>query len=43
MCAALLVLYMGLMRAGRALIGVVAVLAVCLALQTPELLPALRS
>ncbi|MBB4714736.1 hypothetical protein BJ965_004618 [Streptomyces luteogriseus] len=33
---------MGLMRAGRALIGV-AVLAVCLALQAPELLPALRS
>ncbi|MEU0384666.1 hypothetical protein [Streptomyces chartreusis] len=35
-CAALLVLYLCGMRAGRALIGVVAVLAVCLALHAPQ-------
>ncbi|MEU0215337.1 hypothetical protein ABZ281_09490 [Streptomyces sp. NPDC006265] len=34
-CAALLVLYLCGVRAGRALIGIVAVLAVCLALETP--------
>jgi hypothetical protein len=35
-CAALLVLYLCGVRAGRALVGVVAVLAVCLALRTPQ-------
>lgn len=35
-CAAALVLYLALMRAGRALIGLVAVLGVCLALQAPQ-------
>lgn len=35
-CAAALCLYLGLVRAGRALIGLVAVLGVCLALQTPQ-------
>ncbi|WP_235192845.1 hypothetical protein [Streptomyces viridochromogenes] len=35
-CAAALSLYLCLVRAGRALIGVVAVLAVCLALQAPQ-------
>ncbi|MEU3933103.1 hypothetical protein AB0E85_13845 [Streptomyces sp. NPDC029044] len=35
-CAALLVSYLCGVRAGRALVGVVAVLAVCLALQTPQ-------
>ncbi|MGI5427352.1 hypothetical protein [Streptomyces sp. CA-179760] len=35
-CAALLVLYLCGVRAGRALVGVVAVLAVCLALQAPQ-------
>ncbi|WP_435612401.1 hypothetical protein [Streptomyces sp. bgisy159] len=36
-CAAALTLYLCLVRAGRALIGLVAVLAVCLALQAPQL------
>ncbi|MEU0383598.1 hypothetical protein [Streptomyces chartreusis] len=35
-CAALLVLYLCGVRAGRALVGVVAVLAVCLALHAPQ-------
>ncbi|MFE7901714.1 hypothetical protein ACFU3E_30280 [Streptomyces sp. NPDC057424] len=35
-CAALLVLYLCGLRAGRALVGIVGVLAVCLALQTPQ-------
>ncbi|MGW6543139.1 hypothetical protein ACWGBH_09825 [Streptomyces massasporeus] len=35
-CAALLVLYLCGVRAGRALIGITAVLAVCLALETPQ-------
>ena len=35
-CAALLVLYLCGVRAGRALIGIIAVLAVCLALETPQ-------
>ncbi|MFC5219941.1 hypothetical protein [Streptomyces coerulescens] len=35
-CAVALVLYLGVMRAGRALVGLVAVLAVCLALQVPQ-------
>ncbi len=35
-CAAALALYLRIVRAGRALIGVVAVLGVCLALQTPQ-------
>jgi hypothetical protein len=35
-CAAALVLYLGVVRAGRALIGMVAVLGVCLALQAPQ-------
>ncbi|MFE6358586.1 hypothetical protein ACFVP3_01015 [Streptomyces sp. NPDC057806] len=34
-CAAALVLYLCVVRAGRALVGIVAVLAVCLALQAP--------
>ncbi|MFF9764165.1 MULTISPECIES: hypothetical protein [Streptomyces] len=35
-CAAALCCYLGLVRAGRALIGLVAVLGVCLALQAPQ-------
>ncbi|MEU0898295.1 hypothetical protein [Streptomyces massasporeus] len=35
-CAALLVLYVCGVRAGRALIGITALLAVCLALETPQ-------
>ncbi|MGC0334840.1 hypothetical protein RKD23_007830 [Streptomyces sp. SAI-170] len=35
LCAAAIVLYLGVMRAGRALVGIVAVLGVCLALQAP--------
>jgi hypothetical protein len=35
-CAAALALYLCIVRAGRALIGIVAVLAVCLALETPH-------
>ncbi|WP_244187837.1 hypothetical protein [Streptomyces regalis] len=35
-CAVALVLYLGMVRAGRALVGLVAVLAVCLALQVPQ-------
>ncbi|MFC8246465.1 hypothetical protein [Streptomyces chartreusis] len=35
-CAAALVLYLGVVGAGRALVGLVAVLAVCLALQAPQ-------
>ncbi|WP_435209233.1 hypothetical protein [Streptomyces sp. bgisy034] len=35
-CAAALVLYLGVVGAGRALVGLVAVLAVCLALQVPQ-------
>ncbi|KUL44088.1 hypothetical protein [Streptomyces regalis] len=35
-CAAALALYLSVVRAGRALIGIVAVLGVCLALQTPQ-------
>lgn len=35
-CAAALALYLSVVRAGRALIGVVAVLGACLALQTPQ-------
>ncbi|MFE0255773.1 hypothetical protein [Streptomyces sp. NPDC059010] len=35
-CAVALVLYLGMVRAGRALIGLVAVLGVCLALQVPQ-------
>jgi hypothetical protein len=35
-CVAALCLYLGLVRAGRALIGLVAVLGVCLALQAPQ-------
>ncbi|WP_228044244.1 hypothetical protein [Streptomyces ferrugineus] len=35
-CAGALVLYLCVVRAGRALIGIVAVLGICLALQTPQ-------
>ncbi|MFE1289879.1 hypothetical protein [Streptomyces sp. NPDC058751] len=35
-CAGILVLYLVLLRAGRALVGIVAVLGVCLALQAPQ-------
>ncbi|MFE8013828.1 hypothetical protein ACFU3O_13935 [Streptomyces antibioticus] len=35
-CAAALVLYLGVVRAGRALIGIVAVLGVCLAFHAPQ-------
>lgn len=35
-CAVALVLYLGIMGAGRALVGVVTVLGVCLALQAPQ-------
>ncbi|MGW0916715.1 hypothetical protein ACWD1Z_34095 [Streptomyces sp. NPDC002784] len=35
-CAAALVVYLSVLRAGRALVGIVAVLAVCLALQAPQ-------
>lgn len=35
-CAAALILYLALVRAGRALIGIAAVLGVCLAIQAPE-------
>lgn len=35
-CAAMLTLYLCVVRAGQALVGIVAVLVVCLALQTPQ-------
>ena len=35
-CAAALALYLRVMRAGRALVGIVALLGVCLALQAPQ-------